>query len=132
MHPAFQAGLRSACAVRPVLNSGAAVLNANSPAAMAVWPGLSLRGVLFAIEFLILVLAMDYVIHRPGFGPVFTTRPVWITLGAHFLSPAERRTRNKIIGLHMTVAGVILSIWARDVAHNTLWGDIYGITGAMI
>lgn len=130
MHPALQAGLRSAFAVLPVL-----ILALLFKRKLTIRDG-SLgwgifAGVLFAIEFLMLFLAIDYS-SVARVSVLFYTMPVWMTLGAHFLIPAERLTRNKIIGLALAVGGVIVAMWGRDGGQNELLGDIYCIAGAML
>ena len=130
MHPALQAGLRSAMAVLPVL-----IL------AWLLRRRLSLRdgsfgwgiftGILFALEFLMLFLALDYS-SVARVSVLFYTMPVWMTLGAHFMIREEHLTRNKVIGLVVAVSGVVVAMWGREGGENELLGDIFCISGAMI
>ncbi|WP_069298963.1 DMT family transporter [Neptunicoccus sediminis] len=130
MHPALQAGLRSAMAVLPVLALAVLFRRRLSLRDGSLGWGV-VTGVLFALEFLMLFLALDYS-SVARVSVLFYTMPVWMTLGAHFLIPAERLTRNKIIGLVVAVTGVVVAMWGREGGENELLGDIFCIAGAMI
>lgn len=130
MHPALQAGLRSAMAVLPVLALALLFRRRLSLRDGSLGWGI-VTGVLFALEFLMLFLALDYS-SVARVSVLFYTMPVWMTLGAHFMIPAERLTRNKIIGLVVAVTGVVVAMWGREGGENELLGDIFCIAGAMI
>ncbi|GGA14482.1 DMT family transporter [Neptunicoccus cionae] len=130
MHPALQAGLRSAIAVIPVLALALLFRRKLTIRDGSLNWGV-IAGVLFALEFLMLFLAIDYS-SVARVSVLFYTMPVWMTLGAHFLIKEERLTRNKIIGLVLAVTGVVVAMWGREGGENELLGDIFCIAGAMI
>ena len=104
--PVFMAGLRSL---------GALVL-------LGLWMwarGISLRmpiegrmggiiaGLLFAIEFICLFLALDLTsVARTSI--LFYSMPVWLALSAHLLIPGERLTGVRLLGLVRTIACLAL------------------------
>lgn len=106
--PAFQAGLRSACALVPVL---AFVLIARRRVSVtdgSLVPGL-LCGLLFSAEFLLLFQALEYTtVSRASV--LFYTMPVWVAAAAHFMIPGERMSLRRLAGLVLAVGGVALAL----------------------
>jgi drug/metabolite transporter (DMT)-like permease len=130
MHPALQAGLRSAFAVVPVLII-AMVFRRRLSITDGSLPWGIFTGILFAIEFLMLFLAIDYsTVARVSV--LFYTMPVWMTIAAHFLIPTERLTPRRILGLTLAVSGVVVAMWGRGAGENLLLGDIFCIAAAML
>ena len=136
MAPAFQAGMRSACAILPVV-------------LYMQWQGKKIRlddgsllpglvcGILFAAEFYLLFGALDRTtVSRSAV--LFYTMPVWVALAAHFLIPGERLTPRRMAGLVLAVAGVAVAMLrpsAGSVADSVpagvmLTGDLMALAGA--
>ncbi|MEQ8368955.1 MAG: DMT family transporter, partial [Roseicyclus sp.] len=93
-------------------------------------PGL-LIGSLFAVEFLLLFLALDLTtVTRTSV--IFYTMPVWLALGAHVLIPGERITATKGAGLALAFVGVVIAIVLRggDAGEASLLGDLLALGGA--
>ncbi|APX11324.1 DMT family transporter [Tateyamaria omphalii] len=127
--PVFMAGLRSL---------GALVL-------LALWMwarGISLRlpaegrvggiiaGLLFAVEFICLFLALDLTsVARTSI--LFYSMPVWLALGAHVLLPGERLTGVRMVGLGFAMGGVVLALLDRDAAQGNLLGDLFALGAAL-
>ncbi|MDG1236945.1 MAG: DMT family transporter [Amylibacter sp.] len=130
MHPAMQAGLRSAFAIVPVLVL-ALLFRRRLSISDGSLPWGVLTGVLFALEFLLLFRALDYsTVARASM--LFYTMPVWMTIGAHFLIPVERLTTVRVLGLAVAIAGLAVAMWGRGEGENLLRGDIYCIAAAMM
>ena len=130
MHPAMQAGVRSAFAIVPVL-ALALFFRRRLSISDGSLPWGIFTGVLFAVEFLLMFLALDYsTVARVSV--LFYTMPVWMTIGAHFLIPAERITPVRALGLTIAVGGVVVAMWGRGEGDNLLLGDIYCIAAAMM
>ncbi len=130
MHPAMQAGLRSTFAIVPVL-ALALIFRRRLSISDGSLPWGVFTGVLFALEFLLLFLALDYsTVARVSM--LFYTMPVWMTIAAHFLIPAERLNTVRVLGLAVAVAGLAVAMWGRGEGENLLLGDIYCIAAAMI
>lgn len=130
MHPALQAGLRSAFAILPVLGLALLFKRRLSLRDGSLPWGL-LTGVLFAIEFLLLFLALDYS-SVARVSVLFYTMPIWMTIAAHFLIPTERLSAVRGFGLSIAMAGVVLALWHRDTGQATVLGDVFCIAAAMI
>lgn len=132
LQPVFAAGLRSA------------------GAALCVWIYIRLRGgrldfrrdtipwgvligVVFAIEFVGLYLALDLTsVTRTSV--IFYSMPVWTALAGHFILPGERLTRRKTLGLVMAFGAVIWTIADRDAGVEgtaSIWGDLAALVGAI-
>ncbi|MGR3483876.1 MAG: DMT family transporter [Paracoccaceae bacterium] len=89
-----------------------------------------LCGTLFAMQFLLLFLALDLTtVARTSV--VFYTMPVWMALGAHLLLPGERIGGLKALGLALAVAGVALALLTGDQSGGSILGDVLGLMGAM-
>ena len=130
MHPAMQAGLRSTFAIVPVL-ALALIFRRRLSISDGSLPWGVFTGVLFALEFLLLFLALDYsTVARVSM--LFYTMPVWMTIAAHFLIPEERLNTVRVLGLAVAVAGLAVAMWGRGEGENLLLGDIYCIAAAMI
>ena len=104
--PVFQSGLRSALALVPVLLFALALRRRLSITDGSLPFGI-INGLLFSGEFCLLFLALDYTtVARASL--FFYIMPVWVALGAHFLIPEERLTRDKVLGLGLAVGGAAL------------------------
>ena len=128
--PAFSVGLRSA---------GAAVV----VWLWMQWAGVALRlpresigaalliGLLFGSEFLLLFIAIDLTtVVRASV--LFYSMPVWLALGAHFLIDGERLTGQRIAGLTIAFAGVVLAFADRlEGGAGSLLGDVLALVAAM-
>ena len=128
--PVFQAGLRSACALVPVLLFALLTRKKLSVTDGSFWPGV-LCGVLFSFEFLLLFMAFEFTaVSRASV--LFYTMPVWVAVAAHFLFPGERLTPRRILGLAMAVAGVAWALLDRPGSMDgSLIGDLMCIVGAI-
>lgn len=111
LQPVFQAGLRSACAFGPVLLFALLARRAISVRDGSLLPGIA-AGTLFAAEFTLLFIALDYTsVARASV--LFYTMPIWVAVAAHFLIPGESLTIKRIAGLLLACLGVIAAL-----AHN--------------
>ncbi|MFZ1813163.1 MAG: DMT family transporter [Rhizobiaceae bacterium] len=130
MNPVFQAGMRSLCAIPPVL-------------LYMAWRGRRFRlsdgallagvicGVLFAFEFTLLFLALDRTtVARASI--LFYTMPVWVAVAAHFLIPGERMTPTRAAGLILAVAGVAIALARNEhpASDQALLGDLMALVAA--
>ncbi len=91
-----------------------------------------LAGVIFAIEFLFLFLALDYTtVVRNSI--IYYSMPLWLSLLAHFLLPEESMTKLKLIGLILAFSGVVWAILSKDSDDRpyTLLGDLCALGGAI-
>jgi drug/metabolite transporter (DMT)-like permease len=129
MHPALQAGLRSAIAVVPVLLI-ALFFKRRLTLRDGSLPWGIFTGVLFAAEFLMLFLALDYsTVARVSV--LFYSMPVWMAIGSHFLIPSEAMTRRRAIGLAVAMLGVVVALWGRQEGEVHWLGDVYCIVAAI-
>ncbi|MEM0988872.1 MAG: DMT family transporter [Pseudomonadota bacterium] len=130
--PAFQAGLRSACAFLPVLLFAWFMRRRLSVRDGSFWPGI-MAGLFFASEFLLLFSALEYTtVNRASV--FFYTMPVWVAVAAHFLIPGERLTPRRVAGLVLAVAGVALALMARapQAGPDAMIGDLMCLAGAVL
>ncbi|MEM8790615.1 MAG: DMT family transporter [Pseudomonadota bacterium] len=128
--PVFQAGLRSACAILPVLLYAWLTRKKISISDGSLAPGL-LCGVLFSVEFVLLFQAIDFTsVSRASI--FFYTMPFWVALGAHFLIPGESLTVIRLVGLGLAVGGVVLALSGRAAAvgPNAWLGDLMCLAAA--
>lgn len=128
--PAFQAGLRSACALPLVLLFALATRRRLSVRDGSLGPGIAC-GLLFSGEFLLLFFGLEYTaVSRASV--LFYTMPVWVALGAHFLIPGERMSLRRLIGLALAVGGVALALLGRSpsLGPEALIGDLMCLGGA--
>ncbi len=87
-------------------------------------------GVAFAIEFLLLFVALDLTtVGRSGV--IFYSMPVWMALMAHFILPDERITTLKAAGLGLAVAGVAVALLDRGAGDASLMGDLAALGAAI-
>ena len=130
--PLFQSGLRSACAFVLILVYAIWTRKRMSISDGSFAPG-TLNGVLFAAEFGLLFVALDFTtVARVSL--FFYVMPVWVCLGAHFLIPEERLNTPKIIGLSLAVSGVAIAFFT-DLSNPspTSWiGDLLALGGGML
>ena len=131
MSPMFQSGLRSACAFVVVLLWTLILRKPLDFSGGSVKWGL-LLGILFALEFALLFMALDYTtVSRVSL--FFYSMPLFTAIGAHFLIPEERFHPGKLIGLFIAFTG--LSIGLTDSSSQpsaTSWvGDVLAIAGAI-
>lgn len=129
--PVFQVGLRSACALVPVVLFALWMRRKLTIRDGSLGPGI-VCGLLFSGEFLLLFSALDYTaVSRASV--LFYTMPVWVALGAHALIPGERLTWLRILGLVFAVTGVAVALLddAPPMTEHALIGDIMCLVGAM-
>lgn len=129
--PIFQSGLRSACAILPVLGFAwwmRRKLSINDGSL----PWGVLNGLLFSAEFALLFLALDYTtVARASL--FFYIMPVWVALGAHLLIKTEPLNRNKVLGLLCALVGVALALSSDlGAAPPQAWlGDLLALVAGM-
>lgn len=90
-----------------------------------------LMGLIFAVEFICLFIAMDLtsVIRTTV---IFYTMPVWLAIAAHFMIPGERITRAKAVGLTMAFVGVAYAIISNGATgQSSLAGDLFALGAAI-
>ncbi len=132
LQPVFQAGLRSLCAILPIMLFAWLTHKKLTVRDGSFWPGL-LAGVFFSIEFVLLYQALDYTsVARAAI--FFYTMPFWAAIGAHFLIPGERLTMVRTGGLLLAFAGVFVALSnnAAPATDKALMGDIFCIVGAAL
>lgn len=132
LQPVFQASMRSLLAFPIVLVFCLVFKKRISVSDGSLLPGL-LTGVLFAGEFVLLFLALDFTtVSRASI--FFYTMPIWLAIAAHFLIPGERLTPVRITGLAMAVAGVAYAFAGRSeaVGSGAIYGDIMCLIGAIM
>ncbi|WP_224814490.1 DMT family transporter [Hasllibacter sp. MH4015] len=130
LQPIFFAGLRSL--------GGALVIfvwmkmrgMSTSIAPGTLRPGLWI-GVIFAVEFVCLFMALDLTsVTRTSV--IFYTMPMWLALAAHFLIPGERLTATKSAGLGLAFVGVVIAIVMRGGGGEaSLLGDALALLAAI-
>jgi len=131
MNPVFQAGLRSAVAILPVLAWALWRRRKLSVTDGSLIPGIAC-GFFFAFEFYLLFRALEYT--TVGHSSVmFYTMPVWLALFAHFLIPGERMTGRRAAGLALAVLGIIIALLPRggDAGSMAIWGDLMALTATL-
>lgn len=129
LQPVFSAGMRSVLAAVLVLAWALWRGKKLSISDGSLVPGI-LTGILFAIEFIFLFLALDYTtVGRVSI--FFYSMPVWMTLGAHFLVPGERINGRKALGLAAAMAGVVWAMADRGAGGGSVLGDALCTVGAM-
>lgn len=128
--PVFQAGLRSACAILPVILIATLARKRLTVRDGSLVPGL-LCGLLFSTEFVLLFSALEYTTVARA-SVLFYTMPVWVAVAAHFIIPGERLTPRRILGLVLAVGGVAVALLdeAPQMTPNALLGDIMCIVGS--
>lgn len=131
MAPIFQSGTRSALAFLVLLiwtwatRARLDFRNGSVPWGIAA-------GMLFALEFAMLFVALDYTtVARASL--FFYTMPLFTALGAHALIAGERLTPLRLLGLGVAIAGVAVAL-ADDTSAPSAqsWiGDALAILGAI-
>ncbi len=126
--PVFQAGLRSAFGLVVLLIwMRARNVPLSLPRNIIGW-GI-LGGVLFAIEFLFLYIAIDLTaVSRASI--MLYSMPVWLGLAAHVWLPGERLNAIRWTGLMLAMGGVILALLDRSAAEGNLLGDVLALLAA--
>lgn len=129
LQPVFQAGLRSLCAILPIL-----LFALWAKKKLSVSDGTFVAGVVcglvFAFEFLLLFIALDLT-SVARVSVLFYTMPVWFTVAAHFLLPDESITPRRIIGLTLAVAGVAIAMVGRQGGNASIAGDMLAIGASL-
>lgn len=127
-NPVFLAGLRSAGAVL-VLLIWMRARGVSLQVPRNTWRAGILAGLLFALEFTCLFVALDITtVSRASV--IFYSMPVWTALLAHFLLPGESLTRVKGVGLFLAMAGVALALSDRSGGQVSWTGDLLALTSA--
>ncbi len=132
LQPVFQVGLRSACAIVPVVGFALLARRKLSVTDGSFWPGI-VCGLLFASEFILLFLALEYTtVARASI--MFYTMPFWLAVAAHYLIPGERLNRLKVAGLLLAITGIVLAFYdpAETVSDTVLLGDLMCLAGAFL
>jgi drug/metabolite transporter (DMT)-like permease len=131
MSPMFQSGARSACALVVVL-IWAAAIRARVDFRNGSLPWGLLGGTLFALEFAMLFVALDYTtVSRVSL--FFYSMPLFTALGAHFLIRGETLHARKVAGLVVAFAGVAVGLADNASAPSAqAWvGDLLAVGGAI-
>ncbi|MCC6006611.1 MAG: DMT family transporter [Rhodobacteraceae bacterium] len=129
LSPVFQAGVRSVIAVPVVLGAAWLLRSRLSLTDGTLRPGL-LVGALFAVEFVLLFIALDLTsVARASI--LFYTMPIWVALGAHFLLPGEGMSWRKAAGLALALVGVAAALADRG-GTGALSGDLLALAGAVM
>ncbi|MDJ0824380.1 MAG: DMT family transporter [Rhodobacter sp.] len=130
LQPVFSAGLRSLGAIL-VLYLWMRLRGTRPSVAPDTWWGGLGCGVLFAVEFICLFIALDLTsVARTSV--IFYSMPVWLALMAHVLIPGDRLTPRKSLGLALAFAGVAWAILDRSGGGaGSLAGDLLALVAAM-
>ena len=129
--PVFQAGLRSVVATFPILIFAIVTRKRLSITDGSLVPGI-FCGILFASEFILLFMALDYTtVSRATV--FFYTMPFWVALVAHFLIPGERLTVLRVAGLVLALCGVAWALLGENATAGRygFYADIACLFGAM-
>lgn len=128
LQPVFQAGLRSLLGVLCLLIWVAVTSRHIRFRRDELLSGL-LLGILFAVEFLLLFVALDMTsVARSAI--LFYSMPIWLSIAGHFLLPGERITKSRLLGLALAMSGVIWALADRDIAQGNLRGDLMALGAA--
>lgn len=131
LQPIFWAGLRSAFAALCIaiwLQIDGKYVRFNRSNLLSGF----LAGLVFALEFLFLFLALDLTtVVRASV--LLYSMPVWLTIGAHLLIPHERTTPTKIIGLSLAILGVCIAMFGQNQTgmNSSLIGDLCALAAAI-
>ena len=133
MNPVFQAGMRSACAIAPVLVWALWQRRKLSLSDGSLLPGL-FCGLAFALEFFLLFQAIEFTtVARSSI--MLYTMPVWLAGFAHFLVKGETMTRNRAIGLALAMSGIAVAMLGNGTdslaGQHALQGDLMAIGSAL-
>jgi drug/metabolite transporter (DMT)-like permease len=122
LQPVFSAGMRSVCAFIVVLLYALWRKKKLSITDGSLLPG-GFTGILFALEFIFLFLALDYTtVSRVSI--FFYSMPIWMTIGAHFWVPDGRITPQKALGLVLAMAGLVWAFADRGNGGGNVLGDV--------
>ena len=126
--PVFMAALRSAgAAVVLLIWMRARGVSVRLPRASIV--GGVIAGVLFAVEFQFLFIALDMTtVSRASI--IFYSMPVWLAVAVHILLPSERLSGIRLIGLGLAMGGVALALVDRESGQASLAGDVLALLAA--
>jgi len=129
--------------LQPVFFAGArSVVAALAVWLWMLWRGISVRpdlwrpglmmGVLFAVEFLLLFVALDLT-NVVRASSLFYAMPIWLSVAAHFLFPGERLTPVRFLGFILGFSGVVVTFAGRaDItAGGNIWGDLAALFAGM-
>jgi drug/metabolite transporter (DMT)-like permease len=130
--PVFQAGLRSVCALGPVVLFAVLARRRLSISDGTLVPGV-LCGLCFTTEFLLLFNALEYTTVARA-SVLFYTMPVWVAVAAHFLIPGEGLTSRRLLGLSLAVGGVAVALLDEAPAFtpDALTGDLMCLAGSAL
>ncbi len=129
LQPVFQAGLRSACAIVPILLFALITRKKLSVTDGTLKMGI-LCGTIFGIEFLFIFIALDLT-SVARVSVLFYTMPVWFTVAAHYLLPDESMTPRRMLGLALAVTGVAIAMLDRQAGSAHLVGDLLALAGSL-
>ncbi len=132
LQPVFQVGLRSLCAIFPLLVFALIMRRKLSVTDGSLWPGI-LCGTFFGLEFILLFQALELTtVARASI--MFYTMPFWLAVAAHYLIPGERLNRVKIAGLILAIGGIVLAFYdpTEEVTSDVLKGDLMCLAGAFL
>ena len=129
LQPVFFAGLRSALAV-VFVGIWLTYRGLWGRVRLADWRAGLLIGLVFAVEFLALFVALDLTtVGRSAL--IMYSMPVWLGLAAHFFLPGERMTPVKAAGLGLAFAGTALAILSKSATGQpSLAGDLCALVAA--
>ncbi len=131
LQPVFAAAVRSALAL-PILLVWIRLRGQSLAVERAARPWCVLMGVVFAVEFVCLFLALDLTsVARTSV--IFYSMPVWLALLAHVLVPGDRLSPRKALGLTMAMAGVAVAIFSRGSGGEAgLAGDLLALAASLL
>lgn len=129
LQPVFQAGLRSACAIVPILLFALMTRKKLSVTDGTLRMGI-LCGTIFGIEFLFIFIALDLT-SVARVSVLFYTMPVWFTVAAHYLLPDESMTPRRMLGLALAVTGVAIAMLDRQAGSAHMVGDLLALAGSL-
>jgi drug/metabolite transporter (DMT)-like permease len=126
--PVFMAALRSAgAAVVLLIWMRARGVSVRLPRASIV--GGVIAGVLFAVEFQFLFIALDMTtVSRASI--IFYSMPVWLAVAVHILLPSERLSGIRLVGLGLAMGGVALALVDLESGQSSLAGDVLALLAA--
>ncbi|MAQ82690.1 MAG: EamA family transporter [Maritimibacter sp.] len=131
LQPVFAAALRSLLAL-PILLAWIRLRGQSLYVEPAARPWCALMGVVFAVEFVCLFLALDLTsVARTSV--IFYGMPVWLALLAHILVPGDRLSPRKAAGLALAMAGVAVAILSRGSGGEVgLAGDLLALAASLL
>ena len=126
IQPVFQAGLRSFLAIIPVLAFIFLFKKNINFQYSSIIPGI-LSGIIFAVEFIFLFIAIDYSsVARVSI--LFYSMPVFLAVLAHFFISGEKLNYLKIIGLLFALGGISLILYSKqDISKLNYFGDLLAL-----